>query len=72
MRRRRPFAAAGMDPVTLCATVERAELEQAFTRVGAPRMRRLELEHYRHGTAATRRTLETWRRIARAYSRKDT
>lgn len=44
-----------------------AELHAAFFRVGVPRLRRIEREDYRHHTPATRRTLDTWRRIERRF-----
>jgi hypothetical protein len=65
-RRRLRLEARGIDRDDAPA-VELAELEQAWRRIAVPRMRRLELEQYRADTPATRRTLETWRRLERVY-----
>lgn len=39
------------------------ELLAAYERVGRPRLERLARESFRHGTKATERSLETWRRL---------
>jgi hypothetical protein len=46
------------------------ELVEAFERIGRPRLRRIELETYRHETPASRRTLRTWRRVEAELGRR--
>lgn len=48
------------------AGVPRADLEAAWARIARPRYRRLQRENYRRSTQATRRTIATWERYARA------
>lgn len=56
-RRRRELVDVELDEPTPL------ELVEAFERVGRPRLRRLELETFRHGTKSTTRSLEKWRRL---------
>lgn len=68
MRRRRALREKyGLDVYSALATVTLAELAQAWARVGAPRLRRAAGEDFRRETPSTRRTLEVWRTMARAY-----
>lgn len=46
------------------------ELLEAYDRVGAPRVRRLELEDYRSGTPATVRSVRAWRELRRELERE--
>lgn len=45
------------------------ELEQAFERVGRPRLRRLERESFRHGCRSTDRSIQCWRKTERHFVR---
>jgi hypothetical protein len=71
IRRRRELEARGIDREEF-GPVELAELERAWRRLAVPRYRRARADSERflpHGTMtpSTRRTLETWRRLARVY-----
>lgn len=66
IRRRRELEALGFDYSG--ADVSDAELEAAWRRVAVPRYRRALAPVERWGlTPSTRRTLETWRKLARVY-----
>lgn len=45
--------------------IEPNELRQAWSRVGFPRMARVEHESYRHATKSTSRTLRAWELVER-------
>jgi hypothetical protein len=67
-RRRWTLEARGIDvaPAALDYALDRA----AFERVARPRIRRIEAESYRRETPATKRTLQTWRRVERMVSER--
>lgn len=72
MRRRAALEAAGLSARNLrepeLVPPTELELELAFAKIGRPRMRRLELEGFRHHTPSSRRTIETWRRVERLFA----
>lgn len=62
---RRSRALDGRDPLCKLEPPTDAELVAAFERIAQPRIARLVTESYRSQTPATKRTIETWRRLAR-------
>lgn len=66
-RRRLRLQARGIDPPSYAATLDRAELERAYQRIGAPRLRRVELETYRAHTPSSERTLKAWSAMRAKY-----
>jgi hypothetical protein len=72
-RLERELESAGLRPLTLTLNVcegdrdlelTALELRTAFDRVSSPRIGRIVAEDYRSSTPATRRTLDTWTRLA--------